>query len=107
MLIPISTAKIIKHLHQSGTRKRPEKLNKVCREPPRSMPLTPPLTPPVQLHQKEENQQSRAGLKYPSELVHSEDKKADGKVPFYKDEYVLILSELRGRLREAMGKESG
>ncbi|PQE10502.1 hypothetical protein CJF30_00010472 [Rutstroemia sp. NJR-2017a BBW] len=106
LFVPIPTAKIIKHQHQhlSGTRKRPEKLYKVCRDPPRSVPLTPPLTPPVLLQGK---QQSRAGPNYLSVVVHSEDKKGNVNVSFYQDEYVLILSNLRGRLREALGKESG
>lgn len=112
MFVPLPTAKIIKHHHYhnqhlSGTRKRPEKLYKVCRDPPRSVPLTPPLTPAVLLHQKAGTRQGSAGPNYLSVVVHSEDKKADGKVSFYQDEYVLILSDLRGRLREALGKESG
>ncbi|ESZ91834.1 hypothetical protein SBOR_7786 [Sclerotinia borealis F-4128] len=109
MFIPLSSrAKIIKHQYILGSRKRPERLYDIIpRVTPRSVPLTPPLSPPALKHQIRNTRikQERAAPCSISLIVHSADKKSAES--FYQDEYIIILAELRGRLRAALGRESG
>ncbi|QSZ32231.1 hypothetical protein DSL72_001804 [Monilinia vaccinii-corymbosi] len=109
MFIPLlNSGRITKHRHLLGNRKRPGRLYDIPRIiTPRSVPLTPPLSPPVLKHQIRtvRVKQERAAPCSISLIIHSNDKKP--RESFYQDEYIIILAELRGRLRAALGRESG
>ncbi|KAI9640359.1 hypothetical protein NHQ30_011104 [Ciborinia camelliae] len=108
MFIPLSNGvKITKHQYLLGNRRRPGRLYNIPRVTPRSIPMTSPLSPPALRHQNGNVRikKEHAAPCSISLIVHSSDKKPGES--FYQDEYIIILAELRGRLRAALGRESG
>ncbi|KAB8298853.1 hypothetical protein EYC80_001014 [Monilinia laxa] len=108
MFIPLSNSgRITKHQNPLGNRKRPERLYDISRVISRSVPLTPPSSPPSLKHQNGtvRIKQERAAPCSISLIIHSDHNKSGES--FYQDEYIIILAELRGRLRAALGRTSG